>query len=73
MLNVLDPWIFTHQRQHVLLSHRPQVGDIVEYPLREIETQDFDDGRTHGLGLLVSRNMDRGKQFSSPAIMASTG
>ena len=39
----------------------PQVGDIVEYPLRSVETEDFNDGRTHGVGLLVGRNMDRGE------------
>ena len=37
-----------------------QVGNIVEYPLRSIETADFNDGRSHGVGLLVSRNIDRG-------------
>ena len=39
----------------------PQIGDVVEYPLRAIETEDFNDGRSHGVGLLVGRNMDRGK------------
>ena len=38
----------------------PQIGDVVEYPLRIVETEDFNDGRSHGVGLLVGRNMDRG-------------
>ena len=47
-------------RYHLLCS-LPQVGDVVEYPLRIVETEDFNDGRSHGVGLLVGRNMDRGK------------
>ena len=42
----------------------PAVGDVVEYPLRTIETEDFNDGRSHGVGLLVSRNKDRGASFN---------
>lgn len=36
---------------------RPQVGAVVEYPLREM---DCTPTRTRGVGLLVGRNMDRG-------------
>ena len=43
-----------------LSCREPQVGNIVEYPLRSIETEDFQDGRSHGVGLLVGRNIDRG-------------
>ena len=44
----------------------PRVGDVVEYPLRSIETEDFADGRSHGVGLLVGRNMDRGDAAKLP-------
>ncbi len=46
----------------VCVCSLPQIGDVVEYPLRSVETEDFNDGRSHGVGLLVGRNMDRGKQ-----------
>eukprot|EP00884_Botryococcus_braunii_P018573 jgi/Botrbrau1/539/Bobra.0010s0014.1 len=44
----------------------PQVGDVVEYPLREVEQKELRDGRTAGVGLLVSRNMDRADADSLP-------
>lgn len=48
---------------------QPRVGDTVKYSLRlietqDFETQDFDDGRSHGFGILVSRNIDRGEKLS---------
>lgn len=36
------------------------MGDVVEYPLSEVEKATLQDGRTYGVGLLVGRNMDRG-------------
>ena len=39
------------------------MGDVVEYPLRELER----DGRDKGVGLLVGRNMDRGDAATLPA------
>lgn len=30
----------------------PQFGDVVEYPLRDIEVQELQDGRTAGVGPL---------------------
>ncbi|KAK9906520.1 hypothetical protein WJX75_003297 [Coccomyxa subellipsoidea] len=44
----------------------PQFGDVVEYPLRDIEMQDLQDGRTAGVGLVVGRNMDRGDAKKLP-------
>ncbi|KAK9842878.1 hypothetical protein WJX74_003834 [Apatococcus lobatus] len=41
----------------------PAMGDVVEYPLRELER----DGRDKGVGLLVGRNMDRGDAATLPA------
>jgi DnaJ-domain-containing protein 1 len=39
----------------------PQVGDLVEYPIPPSDpTYDPHGARTHGVGLLVSRNQDRG-------------
>ena len=39
----------------------PQVGDLVEYPIPPSDpTYDARGPRTHGVGLLVSRNQDRG-------------
>ena len=37
----------------------PKPGDVVEYPLSDIVIADMCDGRTHGVALLVGRNMDR--------------
>ncbi|KAK9817937.1 hypothetical protein WJX72_004542 [[Myrmecia] bisecta] len=36
------------------------MGDVVEYPLTELVRSELQDGRTHGVGLLVGRNIDRG-------------
>ncbi|BDA46467.1 probable chaperone protein DnaJ at N-terminal half [Coccomyxa sp. Obi] len=44
----------------------PQFGDVVEYPLRDIEMQELQDGRTAGVGLVVGRNMDRGDAKKLP-------
>eukprot|EP00798_Chlamydomonas_sp_ICE-L_P018719 gene18719-25244_t len=44
----------------------PQDGDLVEYPLPEVVMADLQDGRTHGVGLLVGRNMDRGDASKLP-------
>lgn len=44
-------------------SHRPQVGAVVEYPLRDM---DCTPSRTLGVGLLVGRNMDRGDARKLP-------
>ena len=43
------------------------MGDIVEYPLSPAEQATLQDGRTHGVGLLVGRNMDRGDAKTLPA------
>lgn len=40
------------------------VGTVVEYPLR---SNDIVDGRTHGIGLVVGRNADRGDAARLPA------
>lgn len=37
----------------------PVTGDVVEYPLGEVVKQQLLDGRTHGVALIVGRNMDR--------------
>ncbi len=42
------------------------MGDVVEYPLREIEREELQDGRRAGVGLLVSRNLDRGDAARLP-------
>ena len=42
------------------------MGDVVEYPLREVEMADLCDGRRAGVGLLVGRNMDRGDANKLP-------
>ena len=44
-----------------------QVGDVVEYPLPQHVTDNLQDGRTHGVGLLINRNMDRGDAAILPA------
>lgn len=36
------------------------MGDVVEYPLSAVVKQELQDGRSHGVGLLVGRNKDRG-------------
>ncbi|KAL0035404.1 hypothetical protein WJX77_005166 [Trebouxia sp. C0004] len=45
----------------------PVMGDVVEYPLSEVTRQQLQDGRTHGVGLLVGRNKDRGDAKKLPA------
>ena len=35
------------------------MGDLVEYPLSEVVKELLQDGRSHGVGLLVGRNKDR--------------
>jgi len=37
----------------------PTAGAIVEYPLSQQQKDELQDGRTHGVGLLVGRNCDR--------------
>ena len=44
----------------------PEFGDVVEYPLRDIERQELQDGRVAGVGLVVGRNMDRGDAGKLP-------
>ena len=44
----------------------PEFGDVVEYPLREVEMRDLQDGRIAGVGLVVGRNMDRGDAAKLP-------
>ena len=39
---------------------------MVEYPLREVEMRDLQDGRIAGVGLVVGRNMDRGDAAKLP-------
>ena len=39
---------------------------MVEYPLRDIERQELQDGRVAGVGLVVGRNMDRGDAGKLP-------
>ncbi len=48
------------------LCRVPEFGDVVEYPLREVEMQDLQDGRVAGVGLVVGRNMDRGDAAKLP-------
>lgn len=40
-------------------SGMPQAGAVVEYPLSDVVRDELQDGRTHGVGLLVGRNIDR--------------
>ena len=42
------------------------MGDVVEYPLSDVVKQELQDGRSHGLGLLVGRNKDRGDAKTLP-------
>ena len=44
----------------------PEFGDVVEYPLRDVERQELQDGRIAGVGLVVGRNMDRGDAAKLP-------
>jgi hypothetical protein len=44
----------------------PEAGDVVEYPLPAAHRRGPDDTRARGLGLLVSRNMDRGDARALP-------
>lgn len=44
----------------------PVAGDVVEYPLSSIIKEDLMDGREKGVGLLVSRNLDRGDAKNLP-------
>ena len=44
----------------------PVTGDVVEYPLSEVVKQQLQDGRSHGVGLLVGRNQDRGDAKTLP-------
>ncbi len=44
----------------------PEFGDVVEYPLRDIEMRELQDGRIAGVGLVVGRNMDRGDAAKLP-------
>ena len=37
----------------------PTAGAVVEYPLSQQQMDELQDGRTHGVGLLVGRNCDR--------------
>ena len=37
----------------------PTAGQVVEYPLSQQQKDELQDGRTHGVGLLVGRNCDR--------------
>ena len=37
----------------------PIAGAVVEYPLSQQQKYELQDGRTHGVGLLVGRNCDR--------------
>eukprot|EP00210_Caulerpa_lentillifera_P005719 g5469.t1 len=45
----------------------PQAGDLVEYPLSEVVKMELQDGRMKGVGLLVSRNKDRGDAKKLPS------
>ncbi|PSC75282.1 chaperone -like [Micractinium conductrix] len=38
----------------------PTAGTVVEYPLPAVVQAELQDGRSHGVGLLVGRNCDRG-------------
>ena len=42
------------------LEGQPAAGAVVEYPLPPQVVADLADGRSHGVGLLVGRNLDRG-------------
>lgn len=44
----------------------PQSGDLVEYPLSDLVKSELQDGREKGVGLLVSRNKDRGDAKKLP-------
>ena len=37
----------------------PEAGAVVEYPLPQVVIDELLDGRSHGVGLLVGRNLDR--------------
>lgn len=37
----------------------PTAGAVVEYPLSQLVQDELQDGRSHGVGLLVGRNIDR--------------
>ncbi|PRW59130.1 dnaJ-like protein subfamily B member 5-like [Chlorella sorokiniana] len=41
-------------------------GAVVEYPLSQQQRDELQDGRTHGVGLLVGRNCDRGDAAKLP-------
>lgn len=41
-------------------------GDVVEYPLSQVERERLQDGRLAGVGLLVGRNHDRGDAHKLP-------
>jgi len=47
-------------------DREPDVGDLVEYPLPQVVKDEMMDGRTHGVGVLVSRNKDRGDVKTLP-------
>ena len=42
------------------------MGDVVEYPLIDVVKYELQDGRSHGVGLLVGRNKDRGDAKTLP-------
>lgn len=44
----------------------PGVGAVVEYPLPQVVRDELQDGRSHGVGLLVGRNCDRGDAARLP-------
>ncbi|KAL3137318.1 hypothetical protein ABBQ32_006858 [Trebouxia sp. C0010 RCD-2024] len=48
------------------VGQQPVVGDVVEYPLSKVVRQQLQDGRSHGVGLLVGRNKDRGDAKTLP-------
>lgn len=50
----------------MLNRDQPVVGDVVEYPLSKVVRQQLQDGRSHGVGLLVGRNKDRGDAKTLP-------
>ena len=47
----------------------PTSGTVVEYPLTQRERDELQDGRTHGVALLVGRNCDRGDAAQLPPHM----
>ena len=51
----------------------PEPGAVVEFPLSRVVRESLQDGRTHGLALLVGRNIDRGDAGAIPHTLPRRG